>query len=133
MNLKIPKVNRRWFHFGVGTLLLLTGLICVVLSAYRRGYDDGREERASKMISTRTYNVADLVARDPTVPGGFDFKTVMQRIQKEVYPDSWVDTGGTGAIEEFPTNLSLVVSQTQEAHQRIAKSLAKMRAEKQSR
>jgi general secretion pathway protein D len=38
-----------------------------------------------------------------------------------------VDAGGTGAIEPFPTNLSLVISQTQDVHDQIADLLDQLR------
>ena len=37
-----------------------------------------------------------------------------------IAPTSWTDVGGQGAVRKFDTNLSLVVSQTQQVHEEIA-------------
>jgi general secretion pathway protein D len=42
-------------------------------------------------------------------------------------PDTWEENGGNGAIEPFPTNLSLVISQTQDVHEQIADLLDQLR------
>ncbi len=43
----------------------------------------------------------------------------MELIRQTVSPKTWEDCGGTGDITYFPTNLSLVVNQTQEVHEQI--------------
>jgi type II secretory pathway component GspD/PulD (secretin) len=44
-----------------------------------------------------------------------------------VSPQSWNTVGGQGAIQPFATNLSIVVSQTQEVHEEIADLLEQLR------
>ena len=56
-----------------------------------------------------------------------DFTQLMELIQSTVEPNSWVDVGGTGSIASFETNLSLVISQTQEIHEKIADLLDQLR------
>ncbi len=56
-----------------------------------------------------------------------DFDTLIELITRTVSPESWEDVGGTGTIAEFPTNLSLVVAQTQEVHEKIVDLLAQLR------
>jgi len=56
-----------------------------------------------------------------------DFDTLIELITTTIEPQSWDDVGGPGAIESFPTNLSLVVSQTQEVHEKIADLLDQLR------
>src|SRR6185436_13888036 len=56
-----------------------------------------------------------------------DFDTLIDLIQQTIAPDSWADAGGSGAIESFPTNLSLVISQTQDVHDQIADLLEQLR------
>jgi general secretion pathway protein D len=56
-----------------------------------------------------------------------DFDTLIDLITTTIEPDSWEDVGGPGAIDGFPTNLSLVVSQTQDVHERIADLLEQLR------
>jgi len=56
-----------------------------------------------------------------------DFDTLIELITSTIAPDTWEDLGGPGAIEEFPTNLSLVISQTQDVHDQIADLLEQLR------
>lgn len=56
-----------------------------------------------------------------------DFDTLIELIQQTIAPDTWADAGGSGAIESFPTNLSLVVSQTQDVHDQLADLLEQLR------
>ena len=56
-----------------------------------------------------------------------DFDTLIELITSTIAPDTWDDVGGPGAIESFPTNLSLVISQTQDVHDQIADLLAQLR------
>ncbi|HUE72483.1 MAG TPA: hypothetical protein VMP01_16485 [Pirellulaceae bacterium] len=66
-------------------------------------------------------------------PGGLgggviaDFDTLIDLITTTIEPESWDDVGGPGTIAEFPTNLSLVVSQTQEVHDKISDLLEQLR------
>jgi len=66
-------------------------------------------------------------------PGGMggaamaDFDTLIELITSTIAPDSWDEVGGAGAIEPFPVNLSLVISQTQEVHEQIADLLDQLR------
>ena len=65
----------------------------------------------------------------PTVGGGqADFQSLIDLIQNTVGgPGAGADGGGNGAIRPFDTNLSLVVSQTQEVHEEIADLLEQLR------
>ncbi len=66
-------------------------------------------------------------------PGGLgggvepDFDSLIDLIIATVKPQSWSDAGGPGSIMEFETNLSIVVSQTQEVHEEIADLLEQLR------
>lgn len=66
-------------------------------------------------------------------PGGMgggvvaDFDTLIELITTTISPDSWDDVGGPGSIAQFDTNLSLVISQTQEIHEKIADLLEQLR------
>ncbi len=61
----------------------------------------------------------------PFGPGGMgggqqaDFDSLMELITSTIQPTSWDEVGGPGSIAEFATNLSLVISQTQEVHEQI--------------
>jgi general secretion pathway protein D len=66
-------------------------------------------------------------------PGGLggaaaaDFDDLIELITTTVAPKSWEQNGGQGNIAQFPTNLSLVVSQTQEVHEQISDLLEQLR------
>src|SRR6185295_19004044 len=70
-----------------------------------------------------------------SAPGGMprgggviaDFDSLIELITTTIDPDSWDDVGGPGSIAEFATNLSLVISQTQETHDKIDRLLAQLR------
>jgi general secretion pathway protein D len=66
-------------------------------------------------------------------PGGLgggaqaDFDSLIDLIKSTVKPTTWDDVGGPGSIAPFETNLSIVVSQTQEVHEEIADLLEQLR------
>jgi general secretion pathway protein D len=67
-------------------------------------------------------------------PGGLggaanaDFDSLIDLIISTVDHDSWMENGtGEGEIQPFPTNLSLVISQTQRVHEQIADLLEQLR------
>ncbi len=66
-------------------------------------------------------------------PGGLgggaepDFETLIDIITGTVKPTSWEDVGGPGTIRENPMNLSLIIGQTQEAHDDIVDLLQQLR------
>jgi general secretion pathway protein D len=69
----------------------------------------------------------------PFGPGGMkggsqaDFDTLIDLITSTISPQTWSEMGGPGTIQGFDTNLSLVVSQTQEVHEQIADLLQQLR------
>ena len=64
----------------------------------------------------------------PSTGGGQqNFQPLMDLIQSTVAQETWDTQGGPGAIRPFETNLSLVVSQTQEVHEEIANLLEQLR------
>lgn len=67
-------------------------------------------------------------------PGGLggaasaDFDSLIDLITSTIEHDSWMENGtGEGEIMPFPTNLSLVISQTQRVHEQIADLLEQLR------
>ncbi len=66
-------------------------------------------------------------------PGGLgggsqaDFGSLISLITSTVDPESWDEVGGPGSISEFENNLSLVISQTQDVHEKIADLLEQLR------
>ena len=65
----------------------------------------------------------------PGMGGGViaDFQPLIELIQSTIEPDSWDEVGGAGTMQEFRQNLSLVVSQTQEVHEKIQALLEQLR------
>ncbi|MFZ5832237.1 MAG: type II secretion system protein GspD, partial [Planctomycetota bacterium] len=66
-------------------------------------------------------------------PGGLgggvepDFDALIELITTTIAPTTWDDVGGPGSIAEFETNLSLVISQTQQVHEQIVDLLQQLR------
>jgi general secretion pathway protein D len=66
-------------------------------------------------------------------PGGLggasqaDFDALIDLITATIEPTSWDSVGGPGSIAPFETNLSIVVSQTQEVHEQIVDLLEQLR------
>ncbi len=56
-----------------------------------------------------------------------DFSQLINLIQTTIEPDSWEALGGTGTIQQYPQNLSLVISTTSEIHDQIAELLDSLR------
>jgi general secretion pathway protein D len=78
---------------------------------------------------------AAATGSNPSIPFGApsgggsqaDFQSLIDLIQNTVAPQSWNTVGGQGAIQPFATNLSIVVSQTQEVHEEIGDLLEQLR------
>ena len=66
-------------------------------------------------------------------PGGLgggpqaDFDSLIELITTTIEPDTWDEVGGEGSIAPFETNLSLVITQTQEVHEKIVDLLRQLR------
>jgi general secretion pathway protein D len=66
-------------------------------------------------------------------PGGLaggsqaDFDSLIDLITSTIAPTTWDSAGGLGSVQPFETNLTLVVSQTQEVHEQIADLLQQLR------
>ncbi len=58
-----------------------------------------------------------------------DFDSLIDLITQTVSPATWDHNGGKGNIAASPTNLSLVVSQTQEVHEELDRSLGAIAAD----
>ncbi|MCX7427210.1 MAG: hypothetical protein NTW96_16480, partial [Planctomycetia bacterium] len=87
---------------------------------------------------SRQTGAAPTGGANPNMPMGFgpgglggganaDFDSLIELITTTIKPQSWDELGGPGSIKEFATNLTLVVSQTQEVQEDIADLLAQLR------
>jgi general secretion pathway protein D len=73
---------------------------------------------------------AQLLSGPGSLGGGVqaDFDSLIELITSTVQPNTWKEGGtGEGAISQFETNLSIVVSQTEEVHSDIADLLEQLR------
>jgi general secretion pathway protein D len=96
---------------------------------------DGQVNPASLAQFQMRGNGPPATGSTPTIPFGpssaggaqADFQSLMDLIQSTVAFESWEPQGGAGQIKPFATNLSLVISQTQEVHEEIAELLEQLR------
>ncbi|HTM54998.1 MAG TPA: hypothetical protein VL175_13275 [Pirellulales bacterium] len=72
---------------------------------------------------TRTYPVGDLVRAD-------NYTALRNAITSTVRPDTWHQVGGPGQIEVLEESKSIVISQTQRAHDEVLELLRSLRAAK---
>jgi len=77
-------------------------------------------EIADASLFTRTYPVGDLIDTD--------YESLTTAIRSSVYPGTWSKVGGPGSLETVPAVNSLVISQTQEAHDAVLQLLRSLRA-----
>lgn len=56
-----------------------------------------------------------------------DFDSLIELITTTIVPESWEELGGPGTLSPYEQNLSLVVSQTQEIHDKLADLLSQLR------
>lgn len=82
------------------------------------------------------YPVRDLVeigddSSIEPVSGRYDFDSLTGMIQSIIAPDTWDTVGGAGSITPLLPVPTIVIAQTQDAHEEIAELLAKLRAAKQ--
>jgi general secretion pathway protein D len=95
---------------------------------------------ASDQILAQQFNSAPSAGMSPSTvpigsgPGGMggganaDFDSLIDLIVSTVSTETWAENGGGEAeIRPFPTNLSLVISQTQAVHEEIADLLEQLR------
>ena len=87
-------------------------------------------EQDGSMLSTKVYDVSDLVAcRDEHDAPWDDYETLIDIINSTIQPTSWDEVGGPGSNKgaSLGTAKVLVVSQTYRTHCQIAKLLAEIR------
>jgi len=79
---------------------------------------------------TEIYVVGDLPVWhvSPGFEPRYDGSLLVAHVREVVDDGSWV----RGSIEEFPTTVSLVIRQTQANHERIARALDRLRAQRKA-
>ena len=83
---------------------------------------------AEHLLSTRTYPVADLVAREDGAALGDDYQGLIELITTSITPTTWNEVGGPGSIQKFRNARVIVISQTFAVHRQIERLLASLRA-----
>jgi hypothetical protein len=118
---------KRLFRFSIAVLLFAMLCASGFFSGYRIGFDRGRYDRSQLYVVS--YPVNDLVVNPVTQTAtSADFDSLIDLIVTRISPQDWMENGsGSGEIQPFPSNLSLVVSQSEENHKAIAKLLAQLR------
>jgi hypothetical protein len=87
------------------------------------------QPQAEPELRVVVYPVSDLLHSNNANAGNpVDFDSIMDLITSSVNPTSWSDAGGPGSISPERGTESLVVNQTDEIHEQIARLLATMRA-----
>lgn len=121
--------KRSWLRFGIGTLLFLMACTAGYLTGFRFGVEEKQEQVRQQTVSTRIYDVGDLVSLDPDAQVSLaDFDSLVDLIVSTVASDSWVENGGpSGEIRPFPKNKSLVVSASGAVHEELSDLLAQLR------
>src|SRR5207244_3226126 len=85
-------------------------------------------EAANVMLETRVYPLGDLMAwttplRDDATPDD-----ILETITSAIGRQTWSAVGGPGSIGYYPPAQALVISNTQETHEEIARFLEQIRA-----
>jgi|CXWL01.1.fsa_nt_gi hypothetical protein len=93
-------------------------------------------ELAEAQLIIGLYPVRDLVeiGDDSSIePLGvpFDFESLKNVIQSTIAPDTWDEVGGPSSIGHLVPVPTIVIAQTQDAHEQISELLTKLRATKQ--
>lgn len=83
---------------------------------------------AEHLLSTKTYPVADLVAREYGAALGDDYQSLIELITTSIAPTTWNEVGGPGSIQGFRNSRVIVISQTFAIHRQIERLLASLRA-----
>ncbi len=56
-----------------------------------------------------------------------DFDSLIELITTTIAPESWAEFGGPGSVQPFESNMTLVISQTQEVHENIVDLFEQLR------
>lgn len=100
--------------------------------------DAGNDGDVKSRIYAQAYYVADLLRpisnfpspekeQQPKSSDAPNFDPLINLITETVSPKSWDDVGGEASVQCFPTNLSLMICQTQAGHEQVALLLSVLR------
>ena len=124
--------NRRGLRFNLAALLSITLCVCAYFGGYRRGFLDREIARAAPNLYAVNYDVGDLIVpmgAPDTPPARRAMGDQLINLITQVEPTSWMENGtGDGEIQWYESNASIVISQSQQVHGKIAALLASLRA-----
>lgn len=83
--------------------------------------------RSRGPLMTRTYPVADVATETGKGIPRINLQPLVDKIEAEVHPDSWVHSGGPAVIRPFGN--TLIIRQSREGHQLIENLLTSIRHE----
>jgi hypothetical protein len=119
----LPFRQQQLLRFSLATLLFATFCIAGFFAGYRTGFDVGQQGGSEARLIVKSYPVADLIVASGPL-GGFaqpDFDSLVDLTQTTVAPETWASNGmGSGKIRVYPSNLSLMISQTADVHADVA-------------
>jgi general secretion pathway protein D len=112
--------------------------LSVVSSAMKGGALGDRAILAQSSSGGKPPTLPGLGANNGNMPSGVgpgglgggaqaDFDALIELITSTIKPTTWDSVGGPGSIAPFETNLSIVVSQTQDVHEEIVDLLEQLR------
>jgi hypothetical protein len=110
-------------------LLVVVGLV-IAVHASTLGAADKQETAASKQkLVERPHPIADIVlSMSKTGKNEQDaVDEVIRLIRAVVAPDRWSEKGGPGTIDYYPLGKTLLIQQTNDVHERVARLLAALR------
>lgn len=111
------------FRFGIGFLFFITSCVAGYLAAYNFGIDEIRQ-RLDRRISTRTYDLRDLISPIGTKSVQTDLATLRDLI---VFSSGTEWTSSKFKVIPFPSNGSLIVTQTGRDHRKLQILLDQLR------
>ncbi|MHB8956277.1 MAG: type II secretion system protein GspD [Pirellulaceae bacterium] len=119
---------------GYGNNMTPLGRVPMTVASNDQGASNSNTSVLAQMGASGMLSMGSQAAQPAGFgPGGMggaamaDFDTLIELVTSTIAPDTWDEVGGAGAIEPFPVNLSLVISQTQEVHEQIADLLDQLR------
>jgi hypothetical protein len=116
--------TRRWFQFGMGTLLFITFCVAGYFGGYRRGFDHGQEAKNRVQCAAKAYYIRDIIAASS---GTNTADALSDYIQAAIIPGSWQANGGPGSISYSDTHTTIVVYNIQDVHDQLADALVQIR------
>jgi hypothetical protein len=127
---------RRLFRFSIGMMLFAMFCVCGYFAGYRGGFDAGLQGGGyHARLYVKEYRVGDLIVSRASIgQGRRDYLSLVDLLHTTVAPESWTTNGaGRGTIQLIPSetiftrDASVLITQTQEVHDKIASLLGRLR------